>query len=531
MLTTEQILLLENLTYLPKENGINPIRPDQSLAEWLNTCDLDAINVGEDLSLFTSGQEWKDILQAVKSDPQLCQVRLVNEHYMPDYSGGGYSMVFKDPSTGEGIIAFRGTATQEWKDNFVGGAKTDTPDGVSTKNQMDALQWYQNEIDKSEFSSITVTGHSKGGNKAKYITIMDDSVDRCVSFDGQGFSDNFMYANQSQIQKNQGKISNHNVEGDYVNLLLNDIGDTTYYKAQNVQSGFAENHCPNTLFKVNSDNSVAMIQGSQDPAMRDLDSFLNGYLRSLSEDERKNTLVLIGSMMQDAQSGEGIDTIIHELFKNDNAALSANLLAYLLKYKEENPDFLNSIYHVLDECNLNNISEMIADFEDLTEQKWFMELVKFLSDTAINLDDLYYWKLDEWLSDKGIHLTKEELEALIRVLYQVADTKDKMRINYNGDDISFPSSGICNNHFFVLNNVIHSVGDNFEAIAYEIDRCKEELGSLHKKLRFVLSLFVKGFDESYIELEKNSRSCKQVSQALMDIENQYTSSEGKIVSF
>lgn len=29
---------------------------------------------------------------------------------------------------------------------------------------------------------------------------------------------------------NQDKISNHNVESDYVNLLLNDVGNTTFYK-------------------------------------------------------------------------------------------------------------------------------------------------------------------------------------------------------------------------------------------------------------------------------------------------------------
>lgn len=36
-------------------------------------------------------------------------------------------------------------------------------------------------------STITVTGHSKGGNKAK-----DNSVDICIAFDGQGFSDEFI---------------------------------------------------------------------------------------------------------------------------------------------------------------------------------------------------------------------------------------------------------------------------------------------------------------------------------------------------
>lgn len=80
-----------------------------------------------------------------------------------------------------------------------------------------------------EDSYVTVTGHSKGGNKAKYITVLDSSVDRCVSFDGQGFSDEFMTEYQEQISQNQNKIENHNVDYDYVNLLLNDVGNKTYY--------------------------------------------------------------------------------------------------------------------------------------------------------------------------------------------------------------------------------------------------------------------------------------------------------------
>lgn len=37
------------------------------------------------------------------------------------------------------------------------------------------------------YDSITVTGHSKGGNKAQYVTVLSDKVDRCISMDGQGF--------------------------------------------------------------------------------------------------------------------------------------------------------------------------------------------------------------------------------------------------------------------------------------------------------------------------------------------------------
>ena len=134
----------------------------------------------------------------------------------------------------------------EWKDNFQGGSVTDQPDGVSTLQQERALEWYQSQ-NLDGYDSVTVSGHSKGGNKAKYVTIMDDSVDRCLAFDGQGFSDEFIEKYEDKIAENQYKIHNHNVDGDYVNILLNDVGDKTYYKGYNYGDGkFLENHCPNT---------------------------------------------------------------------------------------------------------------------------------------------------------------------------------------------------------------------------------------------------------------------------------------------
>ena len=53
-----------------------------------------------------------------------------------------------------------------------------------------------------------------------YIAILDDSVDRCVSFDGQGFSDEFYEKYADQIAHNKNKIVNCSAESDYVNFLL-----------------------------------------------------------------------------------------------------------------------------------------------------------------------------------------------------------------------------------------------------------------------------------------------------------------------
>ena len=152
---------------------------------------------------------------------------------------------------------------------------------------------------------MTVTGHSKGGNKSKYIALLDDTVDHCVSFDGQGFSDKFMAQYKDQIAARQNVIENHNVDYDYVNLLLNDVGETTFYKGQDLgEGGFLENHCPNTFMKFGEGGSFEMVVNpeGQGKEMQALDQFLNSYLRSLSDSERNGALELVNALIDDAFS-------------------------------------------------------------------------------------------------------------------------------------------------------------------------------------------------------------------------------------
>lgn len=249
-LSTKQVLLLNNLMYMSNDapmQAINELENCWSVGDivrQLNT-NIDSISDEHEYGSYMTGADWKDIIHAIENDSTLMNVQLQKTYKDPE--GGGISAVFVEPGSNEAIIVFQGTAAAEWKDNFIGGGPTDTADGVSTPYQESALAWYEC-LDLSGYDTITVSGHSKGGNKAKYITLMDDSVDRCLSFDGQGFSDEFMAKYAGAITMRQHKIENHNVDNDYVNLLLNDIGETYFYEGQDV-GNFLENHCPNTFFK------------------------------------------------------------------------------------------------------------------------------------------------------------------------------------------------------------------------------------------------------------------------------------------
>lgn len=344
LLTTEQLLLLENLVYIESDGNFHSIEEGiteyATVGQWINKIDISKINDDQTYTSYTTGADWKKIIEAVKNDETLMNMKIDTAFIdNGENGGGGRSAVFVNPQTGEAVVAFRGTASHEWMDNFVGGGPTNTADGVSTPQQENALKWYQDWYENGGCDStyITVTGHSKGGNKAKYITVMDDTVDRCVSFDGQGFSDEFMNSMEDKIARNQDKITNYNVENDYVNILLNDIGRKIYCQGYDYgEGGFLEAHCPNTFFRFREDGTVEIRRAifGQDKIMQEIDRFFNSFLRSLSEEEKVQTLEIIGEMAELflGEGSEDLKQYLQVIKEDDNSERLKELWEYLTAY-------------------------------------------------------------------------------------------------------------------------------------------------------------------------------------------------------
>ena len=472
-LTTEQVLLLNNLMYMDSGNGSPMFRPDsgQTIGEWMSKIDVSQLNDSEQYGSYMTGSDWKNIISSVQNDPTISNMTIATTHVdNTETGGGGYSAVFVSKDTGEAVVAFRGTAGGEWKDNFTGGNVTDTA------QQKNALDWYRQAYDDCGLDGydVTVTGHSKGGNKSKYITLMDETVDHCVSFDGQGFSDKFMDKYAPEIAARQGKIENHNVDYDYVNLLLNDIGKTTYYKGQDLgEGGFLENHCPNTFMKYNPDGSFSMEvnPNGQAEEMKALDQFLNGYLRSMSDSDRTEALEMVNSFIDDAFSldknmtnQQKLDTFMQTLTDSKYSDDLAYLLAYTIKFEQTNPQFAEQIKQVLGEFGMDgftqyvDIAKEVLNFEYTLEGPFgwshtftFDELLAIATGTAGAIDGLTEflnglpfvnidknWALNA-LSDLiyekcGIRLTGDELRKLLEIIGMVSDDLDDIEINRNGED-------------------------------------------------------------------------------------------------
>lgn len=142
-------------------------------------------------------------------------------------------------------VVFKGTGDDEWIDNGEGlsgkseentyifyengagetGRKTVYND-FATDSQVEALNWFSMTASTcgwEEDVQITVSGHSKGGNKAQFVTINSMRPSLCLSFDGQGFSPEALKAFKNKLGKEYEKrrqcIHSFAAENDYVSVL------------------------------------------------------------------------------------------------------------------------------------------------------------------------------------------------------------------------------------------------------------------------------------------------------------------------
>lgn len=129
-------------------------------------------------------------------------------------------------------VGFQGTQEDEWYDNAEGMVK------IVTSQQVDAAQYFDRMVEDHNImiqDQVIVTGHSKGGNKAQYVTMASenaDLVDSCIALDGQGFSPEAVeqwkqYPGMYEERRN--KIILVAGKNDFVHVLGERIAANTYY--------------------------------------------------------------------------------------------------------------------------------------------------------------------------------------------------------------------------------------------------------------------------------------------------------------
>ena len=404
-LTDEQLLLISNLLHVKKEKDFQTgFFTEQNAAKQLTIGEmlekLLADDTLEKLKADTSGdlydgeisaQEWATMLEHIKEDDQLCSMTL--QVYERD-ANGGVSICLTDAEN-NAYVAFRGTGGGDWYDNFEGAYVADT------EQQRRALSFVNN----LSYDNITVIGHSKGGNKSKYVALLSDKVSRCVSFDGQGFSRDFYEKYGDLIEKNKWKISNYALSGDFVNILLYDIDyeHKIYVKGHGVDD-FKENHSPNSLFNESFEFDIV----AQNPEMETLHKFVVYVLNTISDEDREILFPFLGQLaeyMLGKRPPEYTEPynltqeeILEYLFCVDNADAMGILLAYIVKYEEIDNAIVDVICAVLKETGITGMG--IAVIIDTLDKNIGLEKIvkEIVTDAWIlqKIFDLFGMKSDSF---------------------------------------------------------------------------------------------------------------------------------------
>ncbi len=329
------------------------------------------------------------ILEEIRKDKKLCELAV--KYPSRRKYGGIRAACFVEPS-GEVTVAFRGTggSSEQWNNN------TEGYGDISQKSQEDAAEY----IRSIPYDHVEVTGHSNGGNQAMYVAIVCGyKVTRCVSFEGQGFSKEFIEAYRKQIDRYSVNITNISGSKDFVNVQLISIAGNTYY--------------------VMSDSCLGSHSDIENTSIRKED---------MTENEKA----------EDALFNHGSYGILTYADRNGSF--------------DENGNFKSDAHVPQDETcrNIHNFTEAMAKLSDdpLVGEKLelFTDLVGIflgvfmsspgvidehtMDNIIITIEKIDQW-LEQWLVNKTLGKVKDVVEWGHKALYSINDLYCKLADWYN----------------------------------------------------------------------------------------------------
>ena len=270
-MTDQDLALLEQVTYINKDlykaagidESVHIITEGDTVDSILENFDDEALETLREKGkvqidgAWTDANEWAYTIEALKANEELSSLT-VSSKYPKESGTATLGICFYDKNNpSKGVVAFKGTTGyDEWNDNVAGINTIETPAQLEAQN-------FINEIDKN-ITDITVVGHSKGANKAMYVTITDKSgengtprITRCVALDGQGFSYKLIYHYASEIFSRGKLITNYSISTDFVHVLMQQIpfSNQVYCKGYGMENA-GQYHSPVSFFVQDKDGHL-----------------------------------------------------------------------------------------------------------------------------------------------------------------------------------------------------------------------------------------------------------------------------------
>ena len=469
-LTDEQLMLLEQLTYLdndvaneasPKnedgsvdgkhrvrlnteaktvEDLIKPFMNDPDALKTLQNSKKSSISGG-----VMQGNEWAAIIRAVNEDEELKKLQ-ISVNYTGSKNNKIDNIIFteKDGDPNQAIVAFRGTLDgREWNDNFEGFNRADT------QCNKEALRF----INGLPYNDITVVGHSKGGMKAQYCTRLCDKIIRCLSMDGAGSCIEYRDKYWAEIQERGHLIRNVSLGNDFVHEILFPITNSTqdYFQGSGMANA-AENHSPCSYFQFTYNdageavlvfnektNQVDLITlKDEDDAIKYIRNFLYFAENLMTDEQKQETVDLLGPIAgMTIGGGVEIDGVWYD--KDDvNAFLESHqkeeavFLGYLLKYCYTYDLTDENIAGMLKSFGLDKWADTLEEFAEKYPALYKLaggSIRSIIGQLGDGKDDkiieLILEKLEELLKDKGINIDLVALWQEAEKVYSDIEVKDQ----------------------------------------------------------------------------------------------------------
>lgn len=147
----------------------------------------------------------------------------------------GFAACVIDTGDGNAITAFRGSEAMGTDETGLKNIQHDWIEAdigllnsTRTNQYAEAEKFLQeNAALLNSYDKVDLTGHSLGGNLAEFSTIIADecgvgkNFERCVSFDGPGFSQEFIDHYRDLINKNAGKVDHY--KWSFVGSMLKEL--------------------------------------------------------------------------------------------------------------------------------------------------------------------------------------------------------------------------------------------------------------------------------------------------------------------